>query len=300
MDGRDDGGAPDVADQRLPGRVAGLERPLARGRAQPADQPGPDLAAVLEQEERDERGQDQAGEHLDEVPASGDDRAGDHRLVLGQVVEQLAGELVEPDPPEPERRPGQVGLHLVDGPPDLGRQLRVVRLDPVGDQRPRAGQHGDRGQQGAPGRGQGRQADPLQERLQRLEQGGQQQRGDQRQDDQTERIGDLERQVDDGRHEQQPPRPGRGVPSRPGTAASARRAALPASAGQPRWQALGCSGAPMARASPFSGAASRQPADPRSADPAAAASPAPWPAPVASRAPGGAQPRCQPARRSPN
>src|SRR5262249_5718402 len=77
---------------------------------------------------RDEDGQDEAGEHLKEIPAPGHDCPGDQRLVLRQVVEELPGQLVEPGPGEVERRPCQVALNLVKRAPDLRGEHRVVRL----------------------------------------------------------------------------------------------------------------------------------------------------------------------------
>ncbi len=127
----------------------------------------------------------------------------------------LVGELLEPGAVQVERRAGQGPLNLVRGPLHLGDEGRVVGADPVGGQRHRAGDQDDRHQQGEPGRGEGGHAGPAQPRRQRLQQRGEQQRGDERQHDKAQLHGHPEGAVDEDGDQDEPPRPGGGLAQDP-------------------------------------------------------------------------------------
>ena len=166
--------------------------------------------AVLEQEERDEQHEHQAGQDLQEDLAAGQHRARHQRLVLLEVAQHPVGQALRCR--ACRRWNGGPASHVCSSVPvcaQLVDQGRVVGRGPGHGQRARAGQHGHREQQRAPGGGQGGQPEPAQPGLQRLQQRGEQQRRHARQHHQAQHAGHPEGQVDDDADEQQPPRPAR-------------------------------------------------------------------------------------------
>ncbi len=223
VDGRDRDRAAHVVHQRLPGGRAGQVGPAAGcSGAEEAGQPGPDPVTVLEQEERDEQHEHQAGQDLQEDLAAGHHGARDQRLVLLEVLQRPVGQALDARVPDVERRPGQRRLQRGHGVPELVDQVRVVRRGPGHGQGARPGQDGHRDAAACTRWRPGRAAEPPEPGQQGLQQRGEQQRGHARQHHQAQHAGHPERQVDDDADEQQPPRPARG-PLQPAGAPRAAR-----------------------------------------------------------------------------
>src|SRR5690349_3159161 len=134
VDERDRDRRVDVADQRPPGPLARAGDPLPAAPREEPDQPGPDLPAVLDEEDRREQRQQQAGDDLAGRAGRPERAAGQPGPVLRQRVAGALDVVVELLLGQPERAVDQPVLDLVDPTVDLGGEVAETVAELLLDQ----------------------------------------------------------------------------------------------------------------------------------------------------------------------
>ncbi len=216
VDQRDDHRAAHIGGQRPPGARAGPGHTRAGGRGHQLQRPLPDAPAVVEQEERREGGEQDAGERLDHDRDALESRRGYLVGVGADRLAQALGDLVDLLVGDVEGAVQQPVAQFVDAVLDLVGEVVDVLHDLPGDEPADQAHHHeaqDRRQGG--GRPPGHPV-PAQPGHGRLQQRRDQQRGHERQHHQLYGADDAHQHPQRAREHQQPPPRLRGHPHAPG------------------------------------------------------------------------------------